>query len=531
MSPLPPAIKPPLRHKVFLVLWSAGLASSIGIWMQVIGAAWLMTTLTTSPLMVALVQTAATLPAFLFGLPGGVLADIVDRRRLLLATLAWMAVTVGILCLLTMADALTPWTVLLLTGAIGAASALQAPAWQSAPAEILPRAILPEALALLSMSGNGARALGPALAGVFIAAFGTASVFAATAACFVLSLIAVSRVRFPSRRASDLPPERLLGGMQSGIRYIRHSPTLRGQILRVFASITCAGAVFALLPVIAKNQLALNAGGYGLLTACMGGGAVMGAILIGRLQRRFDDDAMIIAAIVLFAASTLFVAYIHVTAVAAVALVIAGFCWLAMGALPNAAVQTALPAWVRARGVALFLLAFQASQAIGAVVWGWMANHIGASHTLAVTALLLVTTLLYSRHHPLRMGSEAEVTPSMHWAEPVVAVEPDPDDGPVAVEVGYQISPAKRAEFVRAAYALSIIRMRDGAISWRLYRDLSDPTRYVERFVVDSWIEYQRQRIRATLADQLTEEHMQRFHLGTDPPRMLHFIMEPEPAE
>jgi MFS family permease len=225
------------------------------------------------------------------------------------------------------------------------------------------------------------------------------------------------------------------------------------------------------------------------------------------------------------------VAYIHVTAVAAVALIIAGFCWLAMGALPNAAVQTALPAWVRARGVALFLLAFQASQAIGAILWGWIANHVGVSHTLAVSALLLITTLLYSRRHPLRMGSEAEVTPSMHWAEPAVAVEPDPEDGPVAVEVGYQIAAAQRAGFVQAAYALSIIRMRDGAISWRLYKDLSEPICYVERFVVDSWAEYQRQRIRATLADQLTEERVHAFHIGDAAPEMLHFIMEPHAGD
>lgn len=517
-----------MRHKVFLALWCGGLATGVGLWMQNLGAAWLMTTLTESPLLIALVQTATTLPAFLFGLPGGVLADLVDRRRLLLATSAWMAVSVGVLSVLTLFGGLTPWTLLLLTFSVGVGSALQAPAWQSAPSEVLHRSLLPTALALLSVSGNGARALGPAMAGILIASLGTGAVFVATTLCFCVVVGIVARLRIPARRGSNSPPESLLGGMQSGIRYIRHSHAVRGQILRVFAAISCASALFALLPVVARNQLGLGAAGYGLLSACLGGGAVLGAFFLARLQERFAANSIVAVAIVQFAVATLCLAYVRVPWVACGALVAAGSSWMAMGALPNAAVQTSLPAWVRARAVAVFLLAFQASLAVGAIAWGALATHIGVSHALAISAVMIVLSLAYARRHPVRMGSEAEVTPSMHWAEPVVAVEPEPEDGPVAVQVEYRIDAARRTEFAAAAHALATIRKRDGAQTWRLYKDLSDPSRYIERFIVESWAEYQRQQARATMADKLAEERVRAFHIGA-PPRMLHFIMEPDP--
>lgn len=527
MSPTSPWS--PLQHKVFRALWTAGLVSYIGVWMQNVGAAWLMTSLTTSPLMVALIQTATTLPAFLLSLPGGMLADLMDRRRLLLFTSGWMVFSVAAIAALTFSGDIGPWSLLALTFALGAASALQMPAWQSTTSDTLPRTLVPTGIALAGISYNVARAVGPALAGVIIASFGSGVVFAVTTLCYMAMFSVLLRWQSPPRRTSDLPPESMLGGIQSGLRYVRHSPPVLGQILRTVITMTCASALWALLPVAARAQLGLDAGGYGLLLTCLGGGAVLGAMNLARLRERFGTDRTVNTATFLFALAMFCLAFVKTHGIVYVALVGGGFCWLCMTAVSAAVVQTSVPTWVRARVVSIFFLSFQASMAIGAVLWGSIASHLDVSFALAIAAGFLVVTLPYARRYRLKMGSEAEVTPSMHWTQIAVDAEPDPEDGPVAVQIAYRINPAYRREFSDAAYAIRRIRQRDGATSWRLYKDLSDPSCYIERFVVDSWAEYLRQQARATLADKLAQERVFAFHVAIDPPQMRHFIMEPPP--
>lgn len=521
----------PLKYRMFRVLWLAGSFTYIALWMQNVAAAWTMTSLTSSPLMVALIQTAATLPAFLLGLPGGVLADLLDRRRLLLATNIWMLLAAAILSILTYSDNIEAWSLLLLTFALGAGATLQAPAWQATSSDVLPRAQVPAGLSLNGISANMSRAVGPALAGILIAVFGSSAVFASNAFCYLMVIVVLLRWQSPPRRSGELPPEGLFGGMQAGLRYVRHSPALGIQYGRCLVVYFSASALWALLPIVARDQLGFGADGYGLLMACLGIGAVIGGLLLARLQHRFGPNWLMQTANVLFAVVMLCLAYVTTPVILCAALLIGGLAWIGISAVPSAAIQTAVPAWVRARVIAVFFLTFQVAMAAGGFLWGLVATHFGTPQALAAAASLVIVSLALGRRFPIRMGNDAEVTPSLHWHEPVVEVEPNMEDGPVAVQVGYQIDPTRRKAFVRAAYALGTIRQRDGASSWRLYRDLEEPDRYVERFIVGSWGEYLRQRTRATQADKLAEERAHTFHIGAKAPRMLHFITESTPEE
>ncbi|MET0320373.1 MAG: MFS transporter [Duganella sp.] len=521
----------PLRHPVFRALWLAGSVANMGLWMQNVAAAWAMTSLTTSPLMVALIQTAATLPAFLLGLPGGVLADLVDRRRLLLAANIWILLTMTTLSVLSFGGWLNAWSLLLLTFALGAGSTLQAPAWQATTSDVLPREQVPAGVSLAGISMNSARAAGPALAGLLIAGFGSGAVFAINALCYFSVIIVLLRWKQSARRGSSVPPEGLIGGIQSGLRYVRHSPALRVQYGRCLVVYFGSAALWALLPVVARDQLGFGADGYGLLLACLGIGAVIGGLLLARLQARFGPNPLMQASNLLFAAVTLCLAYVHVPALVCAALVIGGFSWIGISAVPSAAIQTGVPPWVRARAIAVFFLTFQIAMAAGGFLWGLVADHFGTDTALAAAASLALLSVEIGRRFPIRISHETEVTPSLHWREPTVEVAPAMEDGPVAVQVGYHIDPARRIEFVQALHALGTIRQRDGASAWRLYRDLEAPDRYVERFIVGSWGEYLRQRTRATQADQQIEERAAAFHIEPTPPRMLHFITEAAPQD
>lgn len=310
----------PLRHAVFRRLWLASSAGYIALWMQNVAAAWTMTSLTSSPLMVALIQTAATLPAFLFGLPGGVLADLLDRRLMLLASNLWLLVAASILCALIFSGHIGPWTLLALTFAAGAGYTLQAPAWQATNSDVLPRSLVPASLSLNGISANASRAVGPAIAGGLIAAVGAGAVYGLNAFCYAAVVAVLLTWRNPPRRSSDLPSESLLGGIQAGLRYVRHSHALVIQLARCLVVYFSASALWALLPVAAKTQLNLGASGYGMLLACLGGGAVIGAMLLAKLQARYGPNALMQAANLVFALVTLCLAYVPLPFVVYVAL-------------------------------------------------------------------------------------------------------------------------------------------------------------------------------------------------------------------
>jgi len=520
---------PPLQYPLFRAVWIATLTANIGVWMQNVAAAWLMTSISDSPLMVALIQTAITLPAFLFGLPAGVMADLVEKRKLLLITHAWMLLITGLLCLFLYVGIIAPWSLLLLTFLLGSGSAASIPAWQASTSDAVPREALLPAINLNGIAYNAARAVGPAVAGLLIAASGATAVFAINIFLFLMVLGIFSFLYRPVVTPSQTS-EKLWVAMRGGLRYVRHAKALHGHMIRTVAFISCAAGLWALLPLVAKNMSAGGAGSYGLLLGSLGAGAVGGGLLLQRLRHRFTDlQRLIVVSNLAFAVAMLIAAWVPWLIVVCPALVIAGACWISFNSTISAAFQTSLPAWVRARALAVFMLTFQGAMALGGVLWGSIASHLSVSQTVTVAAALIALGVLLTHRFPMRMGHEAEVTPSQHWAEPTVVGELQPDDGPVAVQVDYQVAGEHQPAFTRSLYDLGKIRRRDGASYWRLYRDVSNPDHFSERFIIASWGEHQRQRSRATLADLELEQNLRQYlKPGSTAVMSLYIVARPE---
>src|SRR6185436_7969673 len=513
----------PLSHPVFRALWIASLVSNIGTWMQNVSAAWAMTSLSPSPLMVALVQSATSLPVLVVGLPAGAVADMVDRRRLLLVTQSWMLVVAGLLAVLAFLGLMTPTTLLVLTFALGIGVAMNAPTWQAITSELVPASELTRAVTLNALPVNIGRAIGPALGGILVAAAGPALVFALNAASFVAVLLVVYRWRREAPR-TVLPAERVIGATRAGIRYARHAPPVVAVLVRTGVFILCASAFWALLPVIARRDLGLSALGYGLLLGCFGLGAVAGAAFLPRVKRRLELDAVVALATIVFALVSALTAVWRFVPGIGIAMISGGVAWIAMMASLNGAAQTAAPAWVRARVLGLYLIVFQGGLGLGSAMWGFAAQHVGTSIALASSAGAACVGLAAIRRWPLRASTTLDLTPSAHWPEPHLDVVPAPDEGPVLVEVEYRVDPANAGAFVKAIRDLEPIRRRDGAVSWAIYHDPVQEGRYVETFVVESWLEHLRQHARITDGDRTVQEGIRRFHIAATPPVVTHLI-------
>lgn len=504
----------PLQQAVFRSVWIALVASNIGTWMQSVGGAWLMTSLTPSPLLVALMQTATSLPILLFGLPAGALADVVDRRKLLLVTetgLLLVALTLG---LLTLAGAMSAWSLLALTFLMGLGAAFDGPAWQAVVSDLIDRRELPSAVSLNIVGFNVARAVGPALGGFVVAGAGPAAVFMLNAASFLAVLVVVYRWRRNSDAQGtsgtellrEAPPEEMLGATSAGIRYLRHAPALQAVLVRTGVFIFGASALWALMPVVTSQELGFDATGYGVVLGSLGLGAVGGAVLLPRLRGSLSVDALTAVATLVFAGATLSLAYLRFVPLLLAMMIAGGIAWMAVTSSVNVAAQTAAAAWVRARAVSLYILVFQGMMALGGFAWGSLAQQFGNGVALSVAALAMVCGLAAIWRWPLHLAQSLDMAPSGHWGQPNVAIAPHPEDGPVLITVEYRV-PAERAnEFVQAMDEMRLFRRREGAVSWGLFRDAADPDHYVETFLVLTWGEHLRQHARVTVEDQALEE-------------------------
>ncbi|HYY23553.1 MAG TPA: MFS transporter, partial [Thermoleophilaceae bacterium] len=482
----------PLRHRQFRSLWTAQLVSNVGTWMQTVGAQWLMLSLDPSPLMVALVQTSISLPIVLLALPAGALGDVFDRRRVLMTSQAMMLVGAAVLAALTLAHAITAWSLLALTFSIGLGDALRRPTWQAIQPELVPRELIPQAAALNSTSVNLARALGPAIGGAVVAGAGPGWVFMANAASF-LGVLGVLTVWRRERRQSALGPERIGAAVRAGARYARSSPRLRAVLARTALFLCFGSSLWALLPVAAHSRLGLGSGGYGLLLGSVGVGALLGAVTLPSLRERRSANAIVTGESLVFAAAVAALAWFAVVPVAVIALVAAGFAWIATVSSLNASVQTILPSWVRARGMALFLLVVQGGQALGSVAWGFVAEHSDVQVAFTAVAGGLVLGVAFGLRYPVRSGEDLDLTPSRHWREPELVIDRDPSTGPVLVTIEYRVPPENHEAFRDAMQAVGRSRRRSGAERWGLFQEATDPDRFVEAFVVPSWEEHLRQ--------------------------------------
>jgi MFS family permease len=512
----------PLWQRLFRAIWLASLASNVGTWMQNTAAAWMMTSLSPSPILVALMQTATSLPFFLLALPAGALADIVDRRRVLLITQLWMVVAAGALAALTLLGRTTAWSLLGLTFTLGVGAAFTAPAWQAFTPNLVGRAELPAAVALNGVSFNIARAIGPAAGGLLFAANGPGAVFVVNALSF-LAVVAVLAIARPATAAASLPPERVIGAMRAGARFVRHSPAYRAVLIRSAAFMLPASALWALLPLVARHDLGLSATGYGLLLGCIGAGAIGGAALLPRLRAGATADRLLAASALLFAAATALLGIVRVVPVVAIAMVVAGVAWMAAMATLTVAAQSAAPAWVRARALAMSLLVVQGGLALGSLVWGAVADRLSSPTALLAGAAALVVAIAASWRYRLHGLADLDLTPNPHWPAPVILGEIDVERTPVLVTLEYEIEPAKAEAFATAMERLAAMRRRDGAISWGLYRDAQRPGHFLETFLVPSWLEHLRQHERSTEADRRIEDAVRAF-LTQGRPTVTHFV-------
>jgi len=551
LAPPPPPVENPLREgssafaplgvALFRDRWIASTVSSLGTWMQDTAGTWLMTVLTTSPLLIALMQTAASLPVLILGLLAGATADIYDRRRLLIFWQCWMLASVAVLAVLTFMGIVSPITLLLCTFMLNIGSAMNNPAWQAIVPELVPREDLPAAVTLNAASNNIARAVGPALGGLMIAAFmradtGASYVFALNSASFAGVIYILWRWKRTPIYKSALPAERIAGSVRSGLRYLRHAPSLQGPLIRAFIFTFFVSSVWALLALVAKRDMHHHgAMGYGILNGSLGVGAVIGATALARIRRRIDADKLLALTGVYYVATMLILAYVHNPAVAVLTLIGAGFCWTSTMSTLNVSVQLSVPGWVYARALGAYLMTFQGGMALGSVTWGMIAEHSNTKTALICAAIgLAISIPLTSRIHILK-GELPDLTP-YKWKRPIpnLATNPDPDDGPVRISIDYRIPIEHYAEFIHVIHPLEGVRLRGGAVRWGIYRDAADPEHLNETFIMESWLDYLRSRERMTAADQAIRERVWALHHGPDTPKITHQIWArelPHPAE
>lgn len=511
----------PFREPVFRALWIATLVSMVGSWMQDVGAAWLMTLLAPSPIMVALVQSATSMPIFLLAIPAGALADVVDRRRLLLIAQSWMMGAAAVLAVATLMGAVTPEVLLLLTFLLGIGSALTAPAWQAIVPELVSKSEIAQAVALNAVAINAARAVGPAIGGLLIAAGGPGLAFVVNAVSFVGVVLVLYRWQRPPSE-SILPAERFLAAMRGGVRYLRHAPALQAILVRAALFVFCASVLWALVPLLARERLQAGPTGYGILLGCMGLGAVSAATVLPRLRRIMAVDRLVASATLVFALAVTGLATMTWFLAICGAMFIAGAAWLSVLATFNVGVQTMVPWWVRARALSTYLLALFGSMAAGSATWGAVASRWGMPAALLIAACGFLVGLLAMLRYRIRTGEGLNLTPSREVPRPHVSMEPDPDQGPILTTVEYRIDGERADEFEQVMLRLGRVRRRDGAIQWGVFKDLADSNRYVEVFLSESWVEHLRFHERLSVEDRSIRDLAVSFHVGDGPPAVSH---------
>jgi MFS family permease len=488
-----PSAWAPLRSRVYRDLFIAQLASNIGTWMQSVAAQWFLVEKHSSDVIVALVQTASLGPTLILGLFAGVLADLFDRRRLLIFLQSYAVLVALALAVLAYLGRLSPTSLLMFTVAIGCAAALTAPAWQAIQPEIVPREQIPAASTLGSVSGNAARAIGPAIGGVVVALSGPAAAFAINAVSFAAVIFALVAWKRP-RQFAPIEREHFSHAILTGLLYVTNSPIFRRILLRAVLFLFPASVVLALLPVAAARRWHLGASGYGVALAAIGFGAVLSVVFAARLRQRVSDNVLLAGSAAVYGFAPLAVAWLPFAAATPI-LVLSGMSWLITLTTLNAAAQLSLPRWVRARGLAVYLLVATGSQAIGSYVWGAVATRAGLDVALLGSAVMLGAVALSVALLPLRpCTGTLSVDISTAWPSPTLVFEPCPEDGPVLVTVRYRVPAENLRDFTEAMREVRQSRLRTGGHSWRLYHSVGQPDTFLERFTVASWTEFERQR-------------------------------------
>ncbi|GAB3481005.1 MFS transporter [Polaromonas eurypsychrophila] len=504
------------------MLWFTWLTANICMWMNDVAAAWLMTSLTTSPIWVALVQSASTLPVFLLGLPSGAMADILDRRRYFIITQFWVAAVAVILCITIVMGGMTAPLLLALTFANGVGLAMRWPVFAAIVPELVPRTQLPAALALNGLAMNASRIIGPLVAGALIASAGSEYVFVLNAVLSLISGFVIMRWR-REHVPSPLGRERLVSAMRVGVQFVRQSARLRAVLLRVALFFFHSTALLALLPLVARG-LGGGASTFTLLLASMGVGAIALVFVLPRLRQRLSRDALVLGGVLLQSGATALVALAPSIYVASPAMALAGAAWLTTANTLSVSAQVALPDWVRARGMSIFQMAIMGASAAGAAVWGQVATVSSVPTAMLVAALTGAVANFATQWFFKDRSIEEDMTPSHEFKAPSAAAPPL--TGHVRVTIEYQIDPAKAVEFRALMQESRRSRLRQGALAWELLRDISDPGRYIEQITDESWTEHLRRFDRVTAGDVALRDRKLAFHLPETPPVIARSVVE-----
>jgi len=517
----------PLRHSAYRALWLASLATLTGSWIADSTAAWLMTSLSSSPLMVALMASAVSFPILLMALPAGAVADLFDRRMVLIVTQVWVTVVSLALFAVSLGGRMTAELLLALTFAHGIGSAIRLPVVAAMTPGLVPRADLPNALALHGVSFNGARVIGPVLAGLLLSWIGGAWVFLVCAVISIAVMAAFARGA-TQQRTSSLPNERFVAAMRLGLQFSRQTRAMVAALAHVTGYAFFAVVMQALLPLVARDRLNGDAGTYTLLLASLGVGAIAGVLALPALRRRLNRDQLLAAFAITQAVGSAALSQATNPWLAAAALFAGGLAWTATFNVLSVTAQMALPDWVRARGTAVFIASGMAGATAGGIAWGQVAALASIERAMEIAAFAsLVAFALMRRRYRLGGLAETDLTPVQISAEFAAGVAIENDHGPVMVTLEYRINPERAEEFSAVMADSRRWRLRHGALHWGLYRDIADPGRYIEHFLVDSWLDRLRQIERLTAEDIALRDRKNAFHLGAEPPQMRHLLMEP----
>ncbi|MEZ5778816.1 MAG: MFS transporter [Paracoccaceae bacterium] len=511
------------RNQTFRMLWIAALASNFGGLVQSVGAAWMMTSLTHSPSMVALVQSSVTLPIMIFSLAAGVFADNFDRRRVMLAAQVFMLAASVALAVMAYEDLLTPWLLLGFTFLIGCGTALHGPSWQASMGDIVSREELSAAVSLNSMGFNLMRSVGPAAGGAIVAIAGAAAAFAVNAVSYVaiIAALAIWRPAIPSRR---LPREPFGSAFAAGLRYVAMSPNLLKVIFRGVIFGLTAVALHALLPLIVRDHLGGGAFGYGVLLGCFGIGAVGGALVNARLRARLQSEQIVRIAFLTFALSGAVLALSGIFAISAAALLLAGGSWVIALSLFNVTIQLSTPRWVVGRALALYQTGVFGGMAAGSWLWGAAADGIGSDRALLAASIVMVGGALVGMRVALPDFDHLNLDPLNRFREPPLRLDLKQRSGPIMIMVDYEIAQEDVAEFLSVMALRRRIRIRDGAQQWALLRDLEHPDIWTETYHVPTWVEYVRHHERRTQSDANVADRLVALHNGANPVRVHRMI-------
>lgn len=513
----------PLSNTTFRDLWIANNISNLGGLIQGVGAAWMMTSISASENMVALVQASTTLPIMLFSILSGALADNFQRRQVILSAQIFMFVVSVLLAVFAYLGWIGPWSLLAFTFLIGCGTALNNPAWQASVGDMVPRQDVAGAVSLNSMGFNMTRSVGPALGGAIVAFGGGAAAFAANAASYLALIYALFRWQ-NSEKARTLPREDIGPAVAAGLRYVAMSPKLLKVFFRSFVFGLSSIAILALMPIVAKDLIQGGPLTYGLLLGAFGIGAIGGAFANGLLREKLTSENIVRLSFAGFALSEAAMGATGNGIVSGLAAVVAGGCWVVALSLFNTIVQLSTPRWVVGRAVSFYQTASFGGMAAGSWLWGSVAENADAGMALSIAAIVTAVGVVIGFFLPMPVFEELDLDPLDRFREPDLSLEILPRSGPIAINIDYEIADQDVSEFLLLMVERRRIRIRDGAQAWALMRDLENPHIWTETYHTPTWVDYVRHNHRRTKADALNFDQIRALHRGTSPPKVHRMI-------